>query len=136
LLDRREGLASCAAKLVVVVRACGLRTVRGRIAIQQRLTDRIQPACRNFAEHAAVTEACGLVGCAAGTRQLWILDEVEERAVLVERLGEVSRAFQSRRHTKTDRVAVVDRLIRGAILVAIEEEQLVVPTRLADRAAD
>ena len=65
-----------------------------------------------------------------------ILDEVEQRAVVVERLREVSRALERRRHAQANRVAVVDRVVRRTVLVAVEEEQLVVAARLADRTAN
>ncbi len=64
-----------------------------------------------------------------------IADGVEERAVVVERLREVPGALERGRDAQSDRVSAVDRRVGRAILVRIVEEQFVVATGLADRAA-
>ena len=62
-----------------------------------------------------------------------VVDQVVERAVVVERLREIAAAFLGGRH------AVVLNRVAGrarTVLVGVEEEQLVVAAGLADRAAD
>src|SRR6185295_14477915 len=133
---RQIGEPAAAADLVVVVRARRLRSVWRGVTIQDRQAGGIQPIRRNLAEDAAVLEAGGLVGGAAGARGERILDEVEQRAVVVERTGEIASSFGCCRHPQTDRVAVVDRLVGRAVLMAVKEEQLVVAARFANRATD
>ena len=128
----RERLLGGPGELVVVGQA-GAVDVRQRIEIQQVDAGLIEAVGGNPAEHAAVVEAAGLAGRRARARQQRVLDVRKERAVVVVGLREIAGPFECRRHAVADDVVAA-----GArrVLVAVEEEQLVVAARLADRAAD
>ena len=118
---------------LVVVGQAGAVDVRLRIEIQQVDAGLIEAVGGNPAEHAAVVEAAGLAGRRARARQQRVLDVRKERAVVVVGLREIAGPFERRRHAVADDVVAAG---PRRVLVAVEEEQLVVAARPADRAAD
>ena len=119
--------------VVAVGRRVARVVVRQGPVVQHVQADAVEPALRNPAEHAAVLEAAGGVGGAARQPGGVVADIRVQGAVVVARLGEVSLAFELGRHAEPRH------LTAGRArppLLAEEEEQLVAPARLADRAAD
>jgi hypothetical protein len=64
-----------------------------------------------------------------------IANQIEQIPVVVERLREIARALERGRESEPDRIPVVDRGVGRPVFVRVEEEQLVVAARFADRAA-
>ena len=104
--------------LVVVVRARRLRSRRPRVAREEGEARLVEFVRRDLVIRERLT------GGPVDERHHWV-------AVLVDRLAEVARALELGRDLEPDGVAVVDLLVRRTILVGVEEEQLVVPARLA-----
>ena len=82
--------------LVVVGRCPAPPTFGSGYMLQDVQPGLIEPVCRNLAEHAAVGKAAAGVGRGARARRSRILDEVVERAVLIERLREIAGPLGAR----------------------------------------
>ena len=122
-------------RLVVVAGRVG--DVRQGIGLQDRQPWRIEPAGRDAAEDAAVLEAAAGVARGAGQAGGVVANQVVGPVVVVDRLREVTEAFELGRHL--DPVRVGRRDVAALVLVGEEEEQPVAVLVVAaerNRAAD
>ena len=120
-----------------VVRLSGhLRVVGQRqqaVVAERHETGDVEPILGNSAEHAAVPKAAAGVRGRARQARGGIANQIDQTTQIVERLREVSAPLQLRGHAKPR-----DRATGRArpVLMAVEEEQFVVPAGAADRATD
>ena len=120
-------------ELEVIGGAGRLRDVRHRPELQNIDARLIQPVLRNPAQHSAVLEAAARVRRRAGGRRPRVANQIEHVAVVVARLRKIALSLEGCRHAELPQD--VGRRAR-AVLLRIEEEELVVPAGPSHRAAE